>query len=982
MVTCRSGTRISFSVLRSWLTSKRRCSILLTWSTRCSLPTSPLPFLWRPILPLRPWGHLLMRGWPWALPGQPQWRRAPYSGHVNQVNAAAWLPWLLLGADRFYWQRSLPWALAVGVMLALQFLAGHAQPSYLTAATLAAYWLMLAAWDLATAGRPWSYSLSRHGKGEGAREPVAARRETAPVLASFLLPAPMRWLAGRAGRPLVSLVLWGVAGMATLGLVAAQLLPMLQLTRYSIRQGGLSYGEAASFSLSPRQALAGLLPTPDGLVTTAEYYGFIGILACAVALLAVVAAYRRPVTWAFTFLAVGALALALGAHNPLYPVLFQIVPGLDLFRVPARWLLIYSLAASMLVGIGLDWLQREGSALSLSKGTGARLITPPLRSRRPVVLRFLVGTALVVAVAVALFPFQRPTPPLPMIATWVVLTLAGVLLVLAALRWPVLVWVLPLLIVGELFWASRHLEYNQTTAPIAYTDPGPVSALLRQQTSDGRLLSLAATEYEPGNAAFLREAYAHLGERGVLALLITQKYFEVMTPNTPLAYRRASADGYDGGILPTQSYVQLKGLLVPGAEQEPDRLLRQQLSEVPAPRLLDLLGVRYLLKDKVHDLWVDGVYYDTTFNVLLSPEQPATVLPNVPDQAASTLGILSYLTEAAALRQGEVVAELRLTMQDGTIITLPLQAGIHTAEGQYGKGNPTHQAVRQVATVPRRPDLAVYHALVDLGTTARLARIEVRYLAATGRLHVQAISLSGPQGHAPVVLSTEPVTVLFSGDVKVYQRDQALDRTYGASQVYIVDTPEAALRLLGSEDFRPGRDVVLQRSGPFTELPPRNALTAALRPLKHWLQRLDLWGGGPPLGLLMPEEEPGLGTPVNAGGFTTYRLAIGASPPQVKLQQDAPERVVVSVQAETPTVLVLADSFLPGWQAEVDGAPATIWRANYHFRGVLVPAGTHTVTFRYGPAPFRVGAIISFSTVPTLAVFWLLSLVIPHWRRS
>jgi uncharacterized membrane protein YfhO len=43
----------------------------------------------------------------------------------------------------------------------------------------------------------------------------------------------------------------------------------------------------------------------------------------------------------------------------------------------------------------------------------------------------------------------------------------------------------------------------------------------------------------------------------------------------------------------------------------------------------------------------------------------------------------------------------------------------------------------------------------------------------------------------------------------------------------------------------------------------------------------------------------------------------------------------------------------------VDGRPASIERVDYLLRGVLVPAGAHRVEFRYQPATFRAGWIIS-----------------------
>ena len=68
-------------------------------------------------------------------------------GHVNQVNAAVWLPWALLAAHRLYAGLSLRWTVGLSLILALQFLAGHAQPSYMTLAAVMLYWLGRAAWD-------------------------------------------------------------------------------------------------------------------------------------------------------------------------------------------------------------------------------------------------------------------------------------------------------------------------------------------------------------------------------------------------------------------------------------------------------------------------------------------------------------------------------------------------------------------------------------------------------------------------------------------------------------------------------------------------------------------------------------------------------------------------------------------------------------------------------------------------------------------
>ncbi len=54
-------------------------------------------------------------------------------------------------------------------------------------------------------------------------------------------------------------------------------------------------------------------------------------------------------------------------------------------------------------------------------------------------------------------------------------------------------------------------------------------------------------------------------------------------------------------------------------------------------------------------------------------------------------------------------------------------------------------------------------------------------------------------------------------------------------------------------------------------------------------------------------------------------------------------------------MLILSDSFFPGWRATVDGKSAQIYRAYEALRGVVVPAGTHVISMSYRPASFYLG---------------------------
>jgi uncharacterized membrane protein YfhO len=69
--------------------------------------------------------------------------------------------------------------------------------------------------------------------------------------------------------------------------------------------------------------------------------------------------------------------------------------------------------------------------------------------------------------------------------------------------------------------------------------------------------------------------------------------------------------------------------------------------------------------------------------------------------------------------------------------------------------------------------------------------------------------------------------------------------------------------------------------------------------------------------------------------------------------------VVIRTAATGPRLLVLTDVYYPGWRVSIDGRPARLYRGNFAFRAVAVPAGFHTVTFEYRSTAVRAGALIS-----------------------
>ena len=87
---------------------------------------------------------------------------------------------------------------------------------------------------------------------------------------------------------------------------------------------------------------------------------------------------------------------------------------------------------------------------------------------------------------------------------------------------------------------------------------------------------------------------------------------------------------------------------------------------------------------------------------------------------------------------------------------------------------------------------------------------------------------------------------------------------------------------------------------------------------------------------------------LQAGGPTACAEQQGV-PAQVQVRTDHASRLMLDVDAAVPSWVVVSDPFAPGWQADIDGMPAPLLRANGLFRAVCVPAGRHVVTLRYSP---------------------------------
>jgi hypothetical protein len=91
----------------------------------------------------------------------------------------------------------------------------------------------------------------------------------------------------------------------------------------------------------------------------------------------------------------------------------------------------------------------------------------------------------------------------------------------------------------------------------------------------------------------------------------------------------------------------------------------------------------------------------------------------------------------------------------------------------------------------------------------------------------------------------------------------------------------------------------------------------------------------------------------------------------------SPNRLHVELDGQSAGLLVVTDPWYPGWTCRIDGNEVPVRKADYAFRGVVVPRGTREVVFRFEPASYRRGRWFSLAT----AAAWLVLLVVSVVRQ-
>ncbi|MBI4300128.1 MAG: oligosaccharide flippase family protein, partial [Chloroflexi bacterium] len=119
-----------------------------------------------------------------------------------------------------------------------------------------------------------------------------------------------------------------------------------------------------------------------------------------------------------------------------------------------------------------------------------------------------------------------------------------------------------------------------------------------------------------------------------------------------------------------------------------------------------------------------------------------------------------------------------------------------------------------------------------------------------------------------------------------------------------------------------------------------------------------------------------------AAGLPPLPGGMPAQAAQVEVESYKPNQVTVRASMPAEGYLLLADTYYPGWRAEVDGKAASVLRADYNFRAVRLAAGEHTVTLRFSPDSFKLGLYMSILSLVLVLLMLGYGLWSRIWRES
>lgn len=199
----------------------------------------------------------------------------------------------------------------------------------------------------------------------------------------------------------------------------------------------------------------------------------------------------------------------------------------------------------------------------------------------------------------------------------------------------------------------------------------------------------------------------------------------------------------------------------------------------------------------------------------------------------------------------------------------------------------------------------------------------------------------------------------FEGQMKIYENLKALPEAFVAYDEIKSQSFEESLKLVRAKTFDATKQVIVE---PAEDSDPLSGSNDSSR------ETASVAGNG---------FASALSDSANKGSISAKRTKISKSISSVQeLKRISPEEVHLKFNSTQPGMLVLTDSYYPGWTATLDGKPAQIYPVNGMFKGVKVPAkGEHQLVFEFKSTALETGLRILLAGIASLMVLAITQII-------
>jgi LPXTG-motif cell wall-anchored protein len=106
----------------------------------------------------------------------------------------------------------------------------------------------------------------------------------------------------------------------------------------------------------------------------------------------------------------------------------------------------------------------------------------------------------------------------------------------------------------------------------------------------------------------------------------------------------------------------------------------------------------------------------------------------------------------------------------------------------------------------------------------------------------------------------------------------------------------------------------------------------------------------------------------------------------IKLIKHSTDEMIYESNATKPQLALFSEIYYKtptsGWQAYLDGNQIEHLKVNYTLRGLVVPAGKHTITFRFEPKIYYTGETLTLISSVVMLLFLAIAVFLAVKKRK